>query len=111
MTTVKVIVPSGAEIECEVEYIHRDSNTLSIHPVEGFFPWDQFSDADGYEKLIGRITKKLTDVKDDGYFNISLSARARSFFSMLATRDKIPLGEQAERILEQVAEDWYRRNN
>lgn len=107
--TVKVITSSGSEILCEVEHIHRNSNTLTIHPVEGFFPWDEFSDAETYKKLLTRLSDKLAGKADNSYFNIKLSPKTRSFVSMLATRDKVSLGEKAEQIIEQVANDWYGR--
>ena len=106
---IKVILPSGSEIICEVEYIHRNSNTISIKPENGFFPWDEFSDAEGLGKLISRLADKLTNFSEDRYFNIKLSPRTRSFVSMLAERDNIPLGEKVEQIIEQVSEDWYKK--
>ena len=106
---VTLRLPSGGELVCEVESVFRNSNTISLHPVRGFFPWDEFVEAEGVGNLVDRLSGKFLGTNPSDYFNIKLSPKAKSFYSMLGERHKKSIGTVAEGILEQIAADYTGR--
>lgn len=106
---VNVVLPSGKEIRCKVESAYRDANMISLHPIEGFFPWDEFSEDFPFGNLVNRLTERFTDENSPDYFNIKVSPQAMSFLAMLGEKERKPVGKIAEEMIEGIYQEYRRK--